>query len=77
MFRKTLFATALVASIAGVAVPQASADVYVRVAPPAPRMEVMPESRRGYVWVPGYWDYRGHRHVWVAGTWMRERPGYR
>ena len=77
MFKKTLLAVTVVASLGAVAVPQASAEVYVRVAPPAPRVEVVPEPRRGYVWVPGYWDYRGHRHVWVAGTWVRERPGYR
>ena len=77
MLKKALLATVMAASLGAVAVPQASAaDVFVRVAPPAPRVEVVPEPRRGYVWVPGYWDYRGHRHVWVAGTWVRERRGY-
>lgn len=51
--------------------------IVVQIAPPPPRMEPVPSPRRGMVWVPGYWDWRGHRHVWVAGTWMRERPGYR
>ena len=32
--------------------------------------------RRGYVWVPGYWNWRGQRHVWTKGTWMRARNGY-
>jgi hypothetical protein len=78
MLKKTLLATLVVASLGTAAVaPTASADVFVRVAPPAPRVEVVPEARHGYVWVPGYWDYRGHRHVWVAGTYVHERPGYR
>jgi hypothetical protein len=55
----------------------ASSSVTVQLAPPAPRYEVLPPPRAGYVWVPGYWDWRGHRHVWVGGTWARERAGYR
>ena len=48
----------------------------VRVAPPAPRYERVPRARPGYVWVPGYWNWRGNRHEWVRGTWMRARSGY-
>jgi hypothetical protein len=78
MLKNTLLATLVVASLGAVGLPQASAaDFVVRVAPPAPRVEALPAPRRGYVWVPGYWDYRGHRHVWIAGTYVRERPGYR
>ena len=46
------------------------------VAPPAVRYEVVPAPRHGYVWAPGYWDWRGSRHVWIRGHWVRERPGY-
>ena len=55
-----------------------SARVYVDVdvAPPAPRVEVIPEARVGYVWAPGYWDWEGHRHVWVNGHYIRERHGH-
>jgi hypothetical protein len=49
---------------------------YIRVAPPPPRYERTPRARRGYVWVPGYWNWRGDRHEWIRGTWMRERSGY-
>jgi hypothetical protein len=51
----------------------------IGVAPPPPRFERVPPPRRGYAWAPGYWrwDARVHRHVWVGGTWMRARPGYR
>lgn len=48
----------------------------IRVAPPPPRYEREPRARRGYVWVPGYWNWRGNRHEWVRGNWMRARPGY-
>jgi hypothetical protein len=44
--------------------------------PPPPRFERVPHPRRGYVWVPGYWQWRGHHHVWVPGTWIVARPGY-
>lgn len=46
-------------------------------APPPPRREAVPHARKGQVWVPGYWDWRGHRHVWVAGHFEKVRPGYR
>jgi hypothetical protein len=50
--------------------------VDVDVAPPPPRVEVVPGPRVGYVWAPGYWEWRGRRHVWVNGYWVRERRGY-
>jgi YXWGXW repeat-containing protein len=54
----------------------AAAQVYVQVAPPPPRHEVVPAPRPGRVWVPGHWEWRGHRHVWIGGMWMTERHGY-
>ncbi len=58
---------------------QVSVGIGINVAPPAPRFERMPPPRRGYVWAPGYWQWNPgwHRHVWVAGRWMRVHPGYR
>ena len=73
--RKTIIA-ALLASSAAVFTLPAAAEVYVNIAPPAPRYEVVPAPRHGYVWVPGYWDWRGNRHVWLRGHWERERHGY-
>lgn len=76
---KTLLATALLAaslgtaSISAVAAPH---GVFIDIAPPAPRVERMPVPRRGYVWVPGYWNWTGHRHTWIRGTWVRERRGF-
>jgi len=71
--RKTIIAM-LFASSAVIALP-AAAEIYVNIAPPAPRYEVVPAPRAGYVWVPGYWDWRGQRYVWVRGRWEREHHG--
>ena len=50
--------------------------VAVQIAPPAPRYERTPRARRGYIWEPGHWVWNGNRHNWVAGKWLRDRPGY-
>ncbi|MEO8103047.1 MAG: YXWGXW repeat-containing protein [Betaproteobacteria bacterium] len=55
---------------------QAAVDVFINVPPPPVRYEVAPAPRAGYVWAPGYWDWRGNRHIWVKGHWERERVGY-
>jgi hypothetical protein len=75
MIRKILLASAAVAAMGSFSVP-ASAAIYVDVAPPAPRVEVVPAPRVGYAWAPGYWDWRDNRHTWTTGHWERERPGY-
>jgi hypothetical protein len=72
--RKTIIAALLASSVAVFALP-ASAEIYVNIAPPAPRYEVVPAPRAGYIWVPGYWDWRGSRHVWMKGHWEHERHG--
>jgi hypothetical protein len=61
--------TAPVIASAGVAID-------IDIAPPPLRVETMPPPRAGFVWAPGYWDYRGRNHVWVRGRWVRERRGY-
>jgi hypothetical protein len=79
MFKKTFAVAILAAASAASLVPlAASADTYtvVRVEPPAPIVETVPAPRSGWVWAPGYYDYRGSNYVWVQGHWMRERPGY-
>lgn len=76
MMKKILIAAALAGSLGSFALPATSAIVVVRQAPPEPRSEQMPQHRRGYVWAPGYWDWKRNRHVWVRGAWVRERKGY-
>lgn len=76
--RKLLLAALAVSSIGLVpALPATAAvGIHVDVAPPAPRYEVVPVPRHGYVWQPGYYDWRNGRHVWIRGNWVRERKGY-
>lgn len=50
--------------------------IVVQKAPPAARHEAAPAVRRGFEWVPGYWDWNGRRYTWVAGHYERVRPGY-
>ncbi|MDQ6684261.1 MAG: hypothetical protein M3Z16_03970 [Pseudomonadota bacterium] len=73
---KKLTLAAVVAGAAAFSAPALARDIYVDVAPPALRHEVVPAPRAGYIWGPGYWDYRGGRHHWVRGNWVRERRGY-
>ncbi len=80
MLKPTLIAAALATSLSALAPTAAVAQsgYTVRIAPPEPRVQVEPAPRRGYVWVPGYWNWNPERarHRWVEGTWVRERPGY-
>lgn len=51
-------------------------SVMISNAPPAPLYERAPPPRHGQVWAPGYWEWRGQRHAWVPGHYVRARPGY-
>lgn len=49
-----------------------SAVYYANVPPPPMRAEFVGAAPGpGFVWVNGYWGWRGNAHVWVAGSWMR------
>src|SRR3954464_13358035 len=79
MITRTILAAALAASsLSAITLPASAAPhgYTIDVAPPPPRVEAVPAARRGYVWVPGYWNWVNHRHVWVPGTWVHERHGY-
>ena len=50
--------------------------VYVRIAPPAPIVEVRGEAPRGYVWADGYHRWDGGVYTWTPGRWIAPpRPG--
>lgn len=59
--------------------PPSQAEIIVQVEPPPPQYERMPRPRRGYVWVPGHWEWRPviGRYDWVPGYWERMHPRYR
>jgi uncharacterized membrane protein len=69
---------AVVAAASLLAAGSASANVYIRIAPPAPRHEVIIERDRpgpDHVWVPGYWNWNGTEYVWAGGRWdLPPRP---
>ena len=78
--RNVVVAMSLVFGAAVCALPKpahAYTDIRVNIPPPPLRHEVFPAPRHGYIWVAGYWDWRGRHHRWIAGHWLRERVGYR
>ena len=77
--RKIVLAMMLSLGAGALTVPMtslAAVGIDINIAPPAPRVEAVPAPRVGFVWAPGYWQWRGRRHFWVAGHWMRARRGY-
>jgi hypothetical protein len=77
------FAPLLAAGVLGIAAlaplhasAQVSVNINIGEAPPPVRYEPAPPPRSGYVWAPGFWDWKGNRHVWIAGHWERARGGY-
>jgi hypothetical protein len=56
---------------------EVSLSLNIGVPPPAPRVEVVPPPRQGYVWAPGYWRWEGRHHEWIDGRWIEERHGHR
>ena len=88
MTRNFLIAAALaavgVAGLSGcVVVPARHAYAYedgpvVNVAPPAPEVEYYGAPPVvGQVWIGGYWNWVGSRHLWVGGHWEAPpHPGH-
>lgn len=74
--KKLLIAALLASSLGSVALPSVAANIIIETAPPPPRSERVPSARRGYVWTPGYWDWKGRKYVWVKGSYVKARPGY-
>jgi hypothetical protein len=73
-----LLGLCMAASVAAMpTVASAGVAIDIDVAPPPVRIETIPPPREGYVWSPGYWEWRGHEHVWVPGGMIHERRGYR
>lgn len=48
-------------------------SIGINIGPPPIRIEATPPYRAGYIWVPGYWEWRYNRHHWVRGHYLRDR----
>jgi len=73
-------AAALISTAAFTPVAQAQHNrtevIVVQKAPPALRREAVPAARRGYEWIPGYWNWTGRKYTWVKGHYEKVRRGY-
>jgi hypothetical protein len=83
MQRKTLVGAAIAATLLALGAGAQAADytrtvttTTITVAPPAPRHEVIPAARAGWIWAPGHYEWRHGEYRWEEGHWMRERAGY-
>lgn len=78
--KKLIVAGMVAAALGSAAIPasaRSNVDVFVNIGPPpAPMVEVVPAPRMGFVWVPGFWEWRHGHHHWVKGHYVRHRPGY-
>jgi hypothetical protein len=52
--------------------------VYVARQPPVERVEVIPAAPGvGFVWIRGWWAWRGAEFAWTSGRWERPIEGRR
>jgi hypothetical protein len=52
-------------------------EIINRTPPPPERIEAEPEARKGFVWSPGFWEWRGTGYRWAPGEWVKEKRGHR
>lgn len=58
-------------------VPESSGLVYASGPPPAPYAETIPVAPfADAVWVGGFWDWDGGRHIWQTGHYEKRRSGF-
>ena len=51
-------------------------DVEIGVAPPPPRVEIVPAPREGYIYEPGHYVWNGSEYVWTDGQFIQYREGH-
>ena len=55
--------------------PQRPVAVWAPMAPPPPRVEVIPpRPYPEYVWITGHWTWENDHHRWQEGRWVAPRP---
>lgn len=74
--RKLSLASLAVLSALAATPAMARVDLFIGVPPPVVREEVVPPPRHGWVWAPGFWEWRHGHHMWVRGHWIREHRGH-
>jgi hypothetical protein len=63
-------------ALAGCADTYGHGNYYARTPPPPSRYERYDEAPGpGYVWINGYWGYRGNNYYWNSGRWERPPRG--
>jgi len=73
-----LAATAMTGCVIAPAQPYYRDSAVVTVPPPQPQYEVVGVAPFvGALWIAGFWNWVGGRHVWVGGHWEAPRRGYR
>jgi hypothetical protein len=68
--------TATLALVAAIASTAAQAQHHPRTGyfvAPTPYVQQVPPQR---VWVPGHWEWNGHRNAWVNGYYQDAQPVY-
>jgi len=78
--RKTIVSVALTLGLAGsatlAAAASSSAEIELRIGPPADRVEVVAAPREGYIYERGHYDWDGNRYVWNEGRFIQKREGH-
>ena len=76
--RKLAALTLAAASLASIGCAGGYVSGYAASAPPPVRFEERGRAPgAGYVWINGYWGYRGNNYAWIPGRWDRPPRGRR
>ena len=78
--RKTIVSVALALGLAGsatlAAAASSSGEIEIQIAPPADRVEMVPEPREGYIYERGHYTWDGNRYTWSEGRFIQKREGH-
>lgn len=76
--KRWMLLAVMAAALAAVGCGPGYVGIYARTAPPPVRVEAYgPAPGPGYIWLNGYWGYRGDNYHWVSGRWERPPRGHR
>jgi hypothetical protein len=73
-FATIALASAAIPASAWTVWPDIDFEWYADVGKPlaTPAVEVIPAPREGYIYVPGHWESRGTRQVFISGHWIKD-----